>query len=149
MTPNQLFALRKWARTKDGKKLTQDQASAMLELSQGAISRAEDGALTLASERESRYIKLLTPRVLFIGGDQHYAEFIASFLITIKKQEVITEAIEGFYDLLRTGKDIVVITNDKTPFLKLIEKAITESGLPKIPYEGVKILDNSEIHRWD
>lgn len=149
MTPEQLRKLREWARTKDGKKLTQVRASAMLELSQGAISKAEDGTLTLATERVNRYISLLTPKAEFIGGNQHYAEFIASYYIATKQPKTITEKIEGFYDLLRAGKDIIVITNDKTPFLQLIEQALAESGLPTIPTSGVRISESGEVTEWN
>lgn len=150
MTPIQLKALRLWARACDGSKLTQEKARVLLGLdSQSTLSKAESGESTLATETLGRYIELLTPYVLFISGNARDAGLIASAYILSGEKKVIVESLEGFADLLKMGLDIVVLTDNKEPYLTLIKQALAESGLPSIPTRGLKIDDMGQVAGWN
>lgn len=150
MAPIQLKALRLWARACDGSKLTQEKARVLLGLSsQSTLSKAESGESTLATETLGRYIELLTPHVLFISGNARDAGLIASAYIVSGEQKTITETPDGFAELLKMGLDIVVLTDDKTPYLALIEQAMLDSGLQHIPTRGLKINEAGQAEPWN
>lgn len=150
MTPEQLTKLRLWALARDGSKLTQAKAIALLGLkNQSTISKAESGELTLATDTLHRYIGLLTPCVLFISGNQRDAGLIASAYILSGEKKVIVESLEGFADLLKMGLDIVVLTDDKAPYLALIKQALLDSGLQHIPTRGLKINEAGQAEPWN
>lgn len=150
MTPEQLTKLRLWALARDGSKLTQAKAIALLCLkNQSTISKAESGELTLATDTLQRYVELLTPHVLFINGNQRDAGLIASAYILSGEKKVIVESLEGFSGLLRMGLDIVVLTEEKAPYLALIKQALLDSGLRHIPTRGLKINDLGQAEPWN
>ena len=147
MTPAQLKQLREWARTKEGKKLTQKLAAERLGIGQSALSRAEDegGNLMLASETTKRYAELLTPKVRFISG--HCAEIVASVIAQLEEGVAVIDDPVFFADLLRTGQMIVVVAADKAPYLELIQQALDDSGLSSIDVRAVDIGKNGYVRK--
>ena len=147
MTPTQLRQLREWARTREGKKLTQKLAAERLGIGQSALSRAEDegGNLMLASETTKRYAELLTPKVRFISG--HCAEIVASVIARLEEGVAVIDDPVFFADLLRTGQMIVVVAADKAPYLELIQQALDDSGLSSIDARAVDIGKNGYVRK--
>ena len=147
MTPTQLKQLREWARTREGKKLTQKLAAERLGIGQSALSRAEDegGNLMLASETTKRYAELLTPKVRFISG--HCAEIVASVIAQLEEGVAVIDDPVFFADLLRTGQMIVVVAADKAPYLELIQQALDDSGLSSIDVRAVDIGKNGYVRK--
>ena len=147
MTPTQLKQLREWARTKEGKKLTQKLAAERLGIGQSALSRAEDedGNLMLAAETTKRYVELLTPKVRFISG--HCAEIVASVIAQLEEGVAVIDDPVFFADLLRTGQMIVVVAADKAPYLELIQQALDDSGLSSIDVRAVDIGKNGYVRK--
>ena len=145
MTPTQLKQLREWARTREGKKLTQKLAAERLGIGQSALSRAEDedGNLMLAAETTKRYVELLTPKVRFISG--HCAEIVASVIAQLEEGVAVIDDPVFFADLLRTGQMIVVVAADKAPYLGLIQQALDDSGLSSIDVRAVDIAKNGYV----
>ena len=103
------------------------------------------GSRVLTDERAELIRDALTPLILFIdGANIKPAEYVASILLLLNHYDVITP-LEDFYDAMRDSKRIIVITDDKTPFLALITKALEESGLPEIPIRGILVGENDEL----
>lgn len=103
------------------------------------------GSRVLTGERAELIRDALTPLILFIdGANIKSAEYVASILLLLNHYDVITP-LEDFYNAMRDSKRIIVITDDKTPFLKLIAKAFEDSGLPEIPTRGIFVGENIDF----
>lgn len=103
------------------------------------------GSRVLTDERAKLIRDALTPSILFIdGANIKSAEYVASILLLLNHYDVITP-LEDFFGAMRDSKRIIVITDDKTPFLNLIAKAFEDSGLPEIPTRGIFVGENIDF----
>ena len=55
--------------------------------------------------------------------------------------DILAHDPDAFADTLKQGKRVIVITDEKAPYLALIEQALLDSGLRHIPTRGLKIND--------
>lgn len=81
-------------------------------------------------------IDKFTPVVLFLN-DCEQSKITADVMLIAGQMDCIADA-ENISQRLKSGLRIIVITDDKEPFLCKIADAQTESGLPTIPVRGIK-----------
>ena len=112
---------------------------------QGGISRILNGGMPSLKLQE-RIIEKCTPAVLFIHHSD-YAPMIANAMLQVGQIDTLEHEPDAFNYALKRGLSIGVITSDKTPFLAIIEQAVSDSGLPIIPWRGLKFTE-SEWREW-
>lgn len=120
--------------------------SAHTGVDQGGISRILNGGMPSLKLQE-RIIEKCTPTVLFIHHSD-YATMIANAMLQVGQIDTLEHEPDAFNYALKRGLSIGVITSDKTPFLALIEQAVSDSGLPIIPWRGLKFTE-SEWREWN
>ena len=114
---------------------------------QGGISRMLNGGMPSLKLQE-RIIEKCTPTVLFINHSD-YAPMIANAMLQFGQIDILEHEPVAFNSALkRGGLSIGVITSDKAPFLAIIEQAVIDSGLPIIPWRGLKFTE-SEWREWN
>ena len=87
----------------------------------------------------SAMIDKFTPTVLFMN-DCEQSKMVADSMLLAGQMDCIADA-ENIEQHLKGGLRIIVITDDKEPFLQQIAGAQAESGLPHIPVRGIKFAD--------
>ena len=126
--------LRKWSCK------TQVEFSEMLGIKQGTYSDIESGKSPASSALIDRAIEQCTPAVLFIKPSP-VTSTIASAMVLAGQMDILAHDPDAFADTLKQGKRVIVITDEKAPYLALIEQALLDSGLRHIPTRGLKIND--------
>ena len=127
--------------------MSQTQMAAKVGIKQGSYSRIESGKDSASERLLSRIIEQVTPHVLFINHSPSTPTIINAML-SIKQIDIAEHEPDAFNAALKQGLKIAVITDDKSPFLDMIAKAVEESGLPVIPTRGILVNENNEVKIW-
>ena len=116
--------------------------AAKIGISRSALSGIEK-AVRAQDAPSARLISVMidkfTPTVLFLN-DCEQSKIVADSMLLAGQ----LDCIAGTGDIspqLKSGLRIIVITDDKEPFLQQIAGAQAESGLPTIPVRGIKFAD--------
>lgn len=128
--------------------LTQQEFAKRLGVDQGSLSSLERGRAAASTALHDRIVSIGTPTVLFMGHSPFAPCVVRAMQIT-KQINLIEHESDPFYEALRQGKSIAVITNDKAPFMALIDKALAESGLPAIPTRGLRFNEIGLPLEWN
>ena len=126
--------------------LRQAEFSAKAGIDQGGLSKIINGLAVPSTKLQERIIEKCTPTVLFINHSD-YAPMIANAMLQVGQIDTLEHEPDAFNYALKRGLSIGVITSDKTPFLAIIEQAVSDSGLPIIPWRGLKFTE-SEWREW-
>ena len=116
--------------------------AAKVGISQSTLSGIEK-AVRAQDAPSARLISVMidkfTPTVLFLT-DCEQSKIVADVMVMAGQMDCIA-GTDDISPLLSCGLRIIVITDDKEPFLQQIAGAQAESGLPTIPVRGIKFLD--------
>ena len=116
--------------------------AAKIGISQSTLSGIEKAA-RIQDAPSARLINAMidkfTPTVLFLN-DCEQSRVVADAMLLAGQVDCIA-GTGDISPLLSCGLRIIVITDDKEPFLQQIAGAQAESGLPHIPVRGIKFLD--------
>ena len=116
--------------------------AAKIGISQSTLSGIEK-AVRAQDAPSARLINAMidkfTPTVLFLN-DCEQSRVVADAMLLAGQMDCIADA-ENIGQKLKGGLRIIVITDDKEPFLRHIADAQVESGLPTIPVRGIKFMD--------
>ena len=135
--------LRKWRGCK-----TQVEFAKVLGIKQGTYSDIENGKSPASSALIDRVIEQCTPSVLFIQPSPA-TPTTASAMVLAGQMDILAHDPDAFADTLKQGKRVIVITDEKAPYLALIEQALLDSGLRHIPTRGLKINDLGQAEPWN
>ena len=135
--------LRKWRSCK-----TQVEFAKVLGIKQGTYSDIENGKSPASSALIDRVIEQCTPSVLFIQPS-NYAQMIASAMLSVGQMDILAHDPDAFADTLKQGKRVIVITDEKAPYLALIKQALADSGLSHIPTSGIKVNELGSVEPWN
>ena len=116
--------------------------AAKIGISQSTLSGIEKAARTQdapSARLISAMIDKFTPVVLFLN-DCEQSRVVAGAMVMAGQMDCIADA-ENISQHLKSGLRVIVITDDKEPFLCKIADARAESGLPTIPVRGIKFVD--------
>ncbi len=128
--------------------LNQYQFAANCSIDQGGLSKIEAGTSSATSKLKERIIDAVTPTVLFIRHSEKTPDIVNAMLV-VGQIDCVEHDPDLFNAALKNGKRIAVVTDNKQPFLELIEQALAESGLPYIPMQGIKFNGNGQAEMWD
>jgi DNA-binding XRE family transcriptional regulator len=134
--------LRKWTG------LNQEQFAAKIGIARAALTKIETGGACASTRLIDSIINTYSPHVLFIAHHPS-TPAIALGMIVAEQMDMIEHEPDAFNAALKQSQRIIVITNDKAPFLELIDKALEESGLPHIPTRGIKIGEDGTVEPWN
>ena len=128
--------------------LNQYHFAAKCGIDQGGLSKIEAGTSSATNKLQARIIDAVTPTVLFV---QHSCQTpaIVNAMAVIGQIDCVEHDPELFNAALKSGRRIAVVTDDKQPFIELIEQALAESGLPYIPMQGIKFNGNGQAEMWN
>ena len=122
--------------------------AAKIGISRSALSGIEK-AVRAQDAPSARLISVMidkfTPTVLFLTGCEQ-SKIVANAMLLAGQMDCIDNAGD-IVQQLKSGLRIIVITDDKEPFLQQIAGAQAESGLPCIPVRGIKFL-NGKPSNW-
>ena len=111
-----------------------------INVKQPLIAGYESGKVMPPPRVISAMIDKFTPVVLFLG-DCPQSRIVASVMVMAGQVDCIADTA-NIDQHLKSGLRIIVITDDKEPFLQQIADAQVESGLPNIPVRGINIEDD-------
>lgn len=127
--------------------LNQARFAAKAGVDQGGLSKILAGDSTPSAKLLLQLIERSTPTVLFINHSPH-THIIANAMINANQLDVLEHNPDAFDTALKSGLMTGVITDNKEPFLALIDSAIAESGLPAIPTSGIWINEDGTVNEW-
>lgn len=127
--------------------MNQRQFAERVEIDQGGLSKILAGDSTPSAKLQQQIIARATPHVLFINHSPH-THIIANAMMQAGQLDVLEHDPDKFNSALKQGLGIGVITNNKAPFLALIDLALAESGLPAIPVRGIWINEDRNVEEW-
>ena len=111
-----------------------------INVKQPLIAGYESGKISPPPRVISAMIDKFTPVVLFLN-DCSQARIVADAMLLAGQMDCVSDAA-NINQHLRDGLRIIVIADDKEPFLQQIADAQVESGLPNIPVRGINIEDD-------
>ncbi len=128
--------------------LSQTDMANRLGIKQGSYSGIESGKDSASERLIERSLDKITPTVLFVSHSERTPS-VVSAMLAVKQIDCIEHEPEAFNAALKQGQRIAVITDDKAPFLALIQQALADSGLPDIPTLGIRINEQGQVEPWN
>lgn len=110
-----------------------------INVKQPLIAGYESGRVSPTPRVINAMIDKFTPVVLFLN-DCEQSKIVAGAMVMAGQMDCIADAA-NIDQHLRGGLRIIVIADDKEPFLQQIADAQAGSGLPHTPVRGIKFVD--------
>ena len=117
-------------------------------IDQGGLSKMLKGESSPSAKLEARIIEQVTPTVLFVSHSS-VTPSIVNAMLAVGQLDVLESEPEAFQAALKNGLRIGVVTNNKPPFLTMLEQALADSGLSHIPTSGIKVNELGSVEPWN